>query len=198
MMSVSDIAIGSVALAGQAVFFALITWATYRHFNGDRPTMGFTLVKVLSAAAFLGLSGLWFWQGPAPVGLSVASLGLCVAAHGLFLITWRQTRARALDVVFSQSRPDVLLTDGVYGWVRNPFYSSYLVYWAAWVPLLDGALAAFVALVVFVLVYIAAARQEERCLADMFGVSYAQYKTDVPRFVPLGIVRRFRGVRDQK
>jgi protein-S-isoprenylcysteine O-methyltransferase Ste14 len=114
------------------------------------------------------------WAVAAGGILAVCGLSLSVAGH-------LAMKRRMGDIV--PWRPAaVLVTDGVYGWTRNP---GYLGLWIA----LTGAALAFAVdwlLILTVPACIIVSRvvvgREERYLERKFGAQYLDYKIRVPRY----------------
>lgn len=75
-----------------------------------------------------------------------------------------------------------LVTDGVFGWLRNPMYVGLTLFLVA----LSAALASDsmpVMTIAFVLtIHFGVVKREERYLEGKFGEAYRQYKARVPRY----------------
>ncbi|MEM9140906.1 MAG: isoprenylcysteine carboxylmethyltransferase family protein [Pseudomonadota bacterium] len=165
--------------------FLRISVASVTHFDRARSALGMTLVRVLSLAATLWLGSEAATKiTPASPWSSALTLIFTLCALALLETTLRQTSARTLDVAFTDHAPETLVTEGVFRLVRNPFYASYLIYWAAWIPATAGGWAAWAVLALFIAIYAQAVRGEERILATKFGAAYAEYKSRTGRFIP--------------
>jgi protein-S-isoprenylcysteine O-methyltransferase Ste14 len=115
------------------------------------------------------------WLSAAGAIIAIAGGALCFAGQ------WALKR-RGADV--NPSQPvKVLVTDGVFGWTRNP------VYLGLWIALAGISLVlAFDWLLMltppaWVLVNCAVVRSEERYLEQRFGKAYRDYKKRVPRYL---------------
>ena len=126
-------------------------------------------------------------QGPEPFDDTMVAtlLGMVVAALGQFV--------RAVTIGFryvirggrgKKVYAEDLVTDGVYGHVRNPMYVGNLLIVAgvaiaanSWATILVG-----VPLAVFMYICIVAA--EEQYLLGRFGEAFKAYCQDVPRWLP--------------
>jgi protein-S-isoprenylcysteine O-methyltransferase Ste14 len=76
-----------------------------------------------------------------------------------------------------------LVTDGIYGYIRHPLYSSLLLLaWGAYLKhiTIAGGIAAIVATAAL---FITAKMDERECL-DIFGSAYAAYMKQSKRFIP--------------
>ena len=119
-----------------------------------------------------GIPGFWNWLGLIPVAIAAALL-LWILASAI-----PQAPAR----VRLGLTPSLLLTRGPYRLSRNPLYVAELGLWLGWAFFFGsiGVLIGFAVLlsvVCFVLV-----PREERTLEAVFGQSYLDYKTKVPRW----------------
>ena len=124
----------------------------------------------------LGSHPTWA-RGAKWVGIALIVLGVCHALSALTLFARRRT------TLAPHHRSAALVTTGVYRWTRNPMYLGLtLVYvgvsalmWAFW-PLL------FLPLPVIAM-NASVIPMEERLLAEVFGATYATYKTRVRRWI---------------
>ncbi|MEM1163166.1 MAG: isoprenylcysteine carboxylmethyltransferase family protein [Pseudomonadota bacterium] len=182
-MSLTDMLAGVSLLAVLGVFGA-ITLASFRHFARDRDSMGMKLIRVLSLTGTLGLTGLSIWQsGPFPM-LAIVALLFAGLSWRILTLALQATDPGTLDVAFTGTGPDELVTSGIYAQIRNPLYSAYIVYWAAWVPLTGFHWISVLVLMGFVGLYVLAAVQEEAFLRRSHGISYQMYEANTGRFLP--------------
>jgi protein-S-isoprenylcysteine O-methyltransferase Ste14 len=79
------------------------------------------------------------------------------------------------------------MTTGPYAYTRNPVYVAELALWLGWATLFGG-LVILLGFVVLTVVIILVLPREERGLEKLFGETYRQYQTRVPRW--LGRTRR--------
>jgi methanethiol S-methyltransferase len=121
------------------------------------------------------LDGLWWWVGAAimAAGMLLTHLG-SRALDALHLAGIRQIEACGGGP--SAATPQSLVTAGVYGLVRHPFYLG-------WALLVFGAphmtLTRFTFAVISTLYVMAAIPWEERSLRESFGPRYADYQRRV-------------------
>ncbi len=167
---------------------------------------------------FLGLQGAFIWarytvfriDGPTPPGARVVEVStvLCigvgmgliasrsaaqaVACASAFMFSWavRSVRRWQLSAAFSKDMPAELLRSGAFGFVRNPFYSAYLLAHA--VPLVGTrSLWALVPLACMAMLYRRAVSVEERKFLDSpLEAEWQQYARDTGRFLPRLPLRR--------
>ena len=112
-------------------------------------------------------------------------LGLAVFAAGIWL-NYRTHRdlgrnfSPTLDV-----RPEhMLVTTGVYAYVRHPMYSAFFLWGVAQALLLSNWVAGFSGLVGFAILYFLRVGQEERLMLETFGDQYRAYMSRTARLVP--------------
>jgi protein-S-isoprenylcysteine O-methyltransferase Ste14 len=135
---------------------------------------------------------LWAWTGAWRwirwMGLAEAGVlfWLGAAAHdGRFFLGLRQAADHAAG---RETPPSALRRDGILGVIRHPWYTATLVLLAFCLPVTDVNLAWRSVLATYVLV---GTELEERKLLAEHGDAYAEYRRQVPRFVP-GLRRRRR------
>jgi protein-S-isoprenylcysteine O-methyltransferase Ste14 len=122
------------------------------------------------------LPGAWQWAGFAAQGAGIVMTVIGARALDVFDL------AGVRQVMRPSSRPVVLKTDGVYGFVRHPVYF-------AWMLLVFGAPEMTMTRLTFAVIstlYLAIAIPfEERGLIETFGPDYASYRKKVRwRMIP--------------
>lgn len=139
------------------------------------------------AAVVLGLALDWLMPAfvltvlltwPERIAIAVV---LFAAGAGLAFPALRAFRAAGTHV--EPWKPaSALVTDGIFGWLRNPMYVGLTLFLVA----MSLALASdwmLVMTIVFVLViHFGVVKREERYLEAKFGEAYRQYKARVPRY----------------
>ncbi len=111
-------------------------------------------------------------------------LALLLASDGLFLWCVAVTRGRRRSLAFSGDVPDLLLREGPWAWTRHPFYSSYLLSYAAPLVATRSPLVGLALIAVWAVLF-AAARDEERCFRrSPLAADYEAYARRVGCFVP--------------
>lgn len=159
---------------------------TFRPVSGQR-------TSALAWLISLGFVALVANAGSDPVNsVLLVVAGACLIA-ALVLFEWarRTIRGRFFSWIFSPDTPAFLCTAGPYSYVRNPFYTSYLLTMASAVVILPTIWRALV-LGGLVMYFVWAARFEERKFeaSDLAG-EYARYKQRTGRFLPkFSAVRR--------
>jgi protein-S-isoprenylcysteine O-methyltransferase Ste14 len=83
----------------------------------------------------------------------------------------------------SQGMPDSLVTDGVYGWTRNPMYLGHLTFMTG-AALITRSPLAIGALALAGPWFGRRVAADEARLTKAFGKPYTEYTTRVPRWLP--------------
>lgn len=188
-----------VFLAGFAVYIGI------RHVYGKRAAgtektvrrMG-RLEIALLAVVMLGslllpalyLTSSWLsltWLSFADYELPVETfwLGSLVMVAALWLF-WRshQHLGANWSISLETRRDHVLITHGVYRWIRHPMYASIWSWSLAQALLLENWLAGWSALVTFAPLYFVRTPREERLMCDVFGEDYQRYMRRTGRLLP--------------
>ncbi len=165
-----------------AVFLRIVTGAV-RRFKpstpGERPRPALLLFPLVPILLFYQALRVPLSMGPVVAG----SLGL-LASLALFEWSVRATGTVFFSWAMSRDTPQVLFEGGPYAYVRNPFYSSYLLaYVSAAVALQTVTSLIIVAVMVFLFWNVA--RFEERKFAESpVAEQYAAYRQRAGRFLP--------------
>jgi protein-S-isoprenylcysteine O-methyltransferase Ste14 len=120
-----------------------------------------------------------------PTLLTIFS-GVIVVACGEFMRFWGVAYAGSLTrVTGSVGAPEVIVA-GPFAYVRNPLYVGNLLTYTGIGMMANAASPWLVcaAFVWFVFQYSQIVSLEEEFLTAAFGVSYAEYAKNVPRFIP--------------
>ncbi|MEM9062685.1 MAG: isoprenylcysteine carboxylmethyltransferase family protein [Pseudomonadota bacterium] len=181
--------ISACVLALLLCCFVAFSIASYRHFDPASRSFGNVLIRYLSLGATIGLCGLFVLRWPVPFWWAAGAGGVSLLSLALFSASLRAVPAGVLHVAFTGDSPGHLITQGIYGRIRNPLYTSYLVYWCAWVLAIAAHPTAIVTLAVFLLLYARAIAQEESVLRGRFREDYRAYVASTGRFLPR-LIRR--------
>jgi protein-S-isoprenylcysteine O-methyltransferase Ste14 len=113
----------------------------------------------------------------AALAIAIAGIAIAVAGAGAF---------RHARTTVSPVRPDnasSLVTTGVYRFTRNPMYVGMGLVLLAWAVFLAAPLALLGPIVFVVYIDRFQVKPEERALAKIFGVAYADYRRHVRRWL---------------
>ena len=140
----------------------------------------------LASLVSFGFVALLINRGTEMVSVGLFAIACVVLAFALLLFEWarRTVRGHYFSWIFSSDTPTFVCASGPFAYVRNPFYTSYLLTMAATVIMLPSVFraAVFLAMVVY---FTAAALHEERKFArSAVAAEYARYKDRTGRFLP--------------
>jgi protein-S-isoprenylcysteine O-methyltransferase Ste14 len=115
----------------------------------------------------------------------MAWLGLLVlvAALVLFRLTHKQL-GRNWSVTLETRTKHALVTEGLYGYVRHPMYSSFLLSAIAQALLLPNWIAGLSGLVGIAILFFYRVEKEEEMMTATFGEEYRAYMDRTARIVP--------------
>lgn len=116
---------------------------------------------------------------------ALAWLGTIVFAGSmaLFYRTHRDL-GRSWSVTLELRDQHVLITRGVYRWVRHPMYSAFWLWAIAQALLLPNWIAGLAGLVGFGTLYFGRVGREEQMMLNAFGESYRDYMARTRRVLP--------------
>lgn len=177
-----------LSLAALLILLVMAVWFSLRgrtHFDADSPRRPILFaLEVLSLGITLGTIVFWIFGPRATPFQSIVAFALACAAGLLFASALRATRNRNFGVVFGRTVPDAIVDAGPYRYIRHPLYTAYMLNWIGCAAL-SGALIIGGGAVVIALLYIMAARGEERDLLNSkLGPAYAQYKRNTGLLLP--------------
>ncbi|MEM1376273.1 MAG: isoprenylcysteine carboxylmethyltransferase family protein [Pseudomonadota bacterium] len=166
-----------------AATFASHVWSTRAHFVMSEMQPGAKLVvaKVLVGIATLSFITVYYEQPPTAQWLG---LGLVCVAFILFWVTVRETRSARLRAVFTKADPASLVRTGPYAFVRHPFYTSYLTFWAGLAISSWSVIGAVFFIGSFCIYWYAAGVEEQKFLASDMADDYREFAANRARFFP--------------
>lgn len=158
-------------------------WAMRYHFKTDRMALAAKMISVIGIVTILLFSYLIFTRHQ-PAGALIAGVLTEAVGSLLFVSAIRASRQAELYYVFEGRRPQTLLRDGPYGYIRHPFYASYSLLWAGW-GIATWSAVAVVPFAIIVAIYVKAALGEEAHIANSeLAHAYADYKRSAGFFWP--------------
>lgn len=173
----------ALVLATGAACFLAFSWGTLRHFRPVGPMpLGMRLVggiSLLTMAVFTGS----VVQSPLSAAWPLAPV-LSAGALALFTWTVRATREKGFALAFAGAQPSSILETGPYRYVRHPFYTSYLLFWAA-TGVATGSGICWIGPMVLLACYAMAARREEHLIMrSRLAAEYSAYVLRTGMFLP--------------
>lgn len=134
-----------------------------------------TALAILLDRLHLLISIRWVW-----CGLLFLCCGIALIFCGIYMWLQAVLKAKIDDGI----RQDVLVTEGIYAWVRNPIYTAFLMLFTG-ILLINGNIVTFILPVAYwVFLTILLKQTEEKWLHARFGASYDAYAQRVNRVIP--------------
>jgi protein-S-isoprenylcysteine O-methyltransferase Ste14 len=131
-------------------------------------------------------------RGSAGPNWAIAGIAMYVAATLLFLSALEAARRVPMPRTFvDDPLPKALVTTGPFALIRHPFYVAFSLAWLA-VPVATHGPFVTVFAVLAIVLYVVAARREERQLEARFGEAYRTYKLGTGMVLP-SLARLFAG-----
>ncbi|CAN7649312.1 methyltransferase family protein [Mesorhizobium caraganae] len=171
------VSIFSIATIGQYV------WSMRAHFQPQAMSPGAMAISAaVIATALFFLAILWIQSQP--VSAKLTGLAVELASSALFWWAIATSRKARLRFIFAPDDPHSLLTDGPYGYVRHPFYTSYIIFWIGW-GIATWSIWAVVPVAGIAILYVFAALDEEKKFSRTpLADSYKAYRGRAGLFWP--------------
>ena len=154
-----------------------------------RDNAGVIAPPPLLALAVIVLGLALDWLLPAYVLTVLLSLservviGVIVIGAGLGLVIAANRAFRAVGTHAEPWKPSTaLVTDGIFGWLRNPMYVGGTLILAGLSVLLASDWMLVMTIVFVPVIHVGVVRREERYLTAKFGEAYRTYMDAVPRY----------------
>ncbi len=145
---------------------------------------GLRRIDVLAATISTGNILLVLFFPASSTARVLCAAALLAASAALFAWSVASVRGTRLPFIHDSGSADELVSSGAFGFVRNPFYLSYLFAYAAVIPA-TSSLWTYVLFGLVCAVYWEAVRSEEAALrAGPFAEEYAAYTRCTGRFIP--------------
>jgi protein-S-isoprenylcysteine O-methyltransferase Ste14 len=93
-------------------------------------------------------------------------------------------KGKFFSFAYSNDQPRFLLDRGPYAYIRNPFYTSYLLAYGSAVVLFPGWITAAVFAAMFWILLSAARHEERKFSGSALRFRYEAYKARTGRFLP--------------
>lgn len=167
------------------VCFCSFAWAARSFFivNNDGAQKGRVIIGIMglpSAALYL----IEFYRATPNAMPLIVGIILFTMSFALFWWAISTNRSKPLDFAFSENSPTRIVVTGPYKFIRHPFYTSYSLAWFGGAVAAESPILCFAALI-FLSVYVHAARQEEgKFLNSRIASGYQEYKQRTGMFVP--------------
>jgi protein-S-isoprenylcysteine O-methyltransferase Ste14 len=167
----------------------LISLVIYAHaiqktfVRSDGVRMGMRLLQILGAGA--GVAHLWaLFTFDLRLPATLVATMSYLAGLGVFAAARNVTAVRRLSLAYSLDMPTFLINQGIYRYIRHPFYSAYILTWLAGVIAAPGLWVIASTLVMIVLYARAALLEEQKFAASALAEDYAAYRLTAGMFLP--------------
>jgi len=125
-----------------------------------------------------------------PGWLAIPGLACFLSSLALYEWARRSIAGKFFSYAFSNDTPNFLWTEGPYAYVRNPFYTSYLLTFAGTAILFPGILTAVTFVVMIVFFFRLVLHEERKFLRSTMASEYENYMRRTGRFVPKSLRQR--------
>ena len=138
----------------------------------------FLLPLIYSATTWLDFANysLPVWAGWLGVILILLALLVFWRSHADLGLNW----SPSLEIRTEHK----LITNGIFGYIRHPMYTSQWIWVIAQPLLLQNWIAGFLNLLVFIAFYTLRVRAEEKMMLDTFGDEYREYMKKTGAVLP--------------
>ena len=138
----------------------------------------FLLPLIYSATTWLDFANysLPVWAGWLGVVLILLALLVFWRSHADLGLNW----SPSLEIRTEHK----LITNGIFGYIRHPMYTSQWIWVIAQPLLLQNWIAGFLNLLVFIAFYTLRVRAEEKMMLDTFGDEYREYMNKTGAIFP--------------
>ena len=143
-------------------------------------------LKIFEMRSYTPIPFLLVMVGFAEPTIATLAAGFAVALLGEAIRFWGVSIAGSETRTTGAVGATNLITDGPFGYVRNPLYVGNILMYVG-IGIMSNALVPYLALaafVWFVIQYHLIVSREEEHLKTAFGDEYAVYCKNVPRFIP--------------
>ncbi|MBI5784655.1 MAG: isoprenylcysteine carboxylmethyltransferase family protein [Rhodocyclales bacterium] len=181
----------AITLVVAAAAIGSFAWSVFGAFrSGERTTSGYDTLRLSAVTAWiiqlfiLAQAGMAFDSPNYWGGNLLIVVGLLLFWHCV-----KVTRRRKLTLAFSVDAPEHIYQIGPYGYVRHPFYLSYLLAYFGMAIAANDVWLYLTAVVMYILYYHAARFEEEKFQKSHLAGHYAEYRRSTGMFLPK--MRRF-------
>lgn len=120
---------------------------------------------------------LWLWQAVVLAGIQLFCLGT-------FWSLSRIVKRNSFSIVFSRDVPTQLVRQGLYNWIRHPFYMVYLLSYFSLSIVCQNFLLLLLSVSITLLYYRAAKAEEAKFLNSSLAAEYREYQNRTFKFLP--------------
>jgi protein-S-isoprenylcysteine O-methyltransferase Ste14 len=152
---------------------------TFRLPPGERPSPTiyfFTIATMILAYRV--------FNAPLERRLTIPGLAFFVASLTLFEWARYTVRGKFFSYIYSDDTPQFICTSGPYAYIRNPFYTSYILSYIGAAMMFPGWIA-YIVVAAMIVYFLSAARYEEgKFRRSPLAADYEAYRRRTGRFIP--------------
>jgi protein-S-isoprenylcysteine O-methyltransferase Ste14 len=152
---------------------------TFKLPAGDRPAHSIQLFPLAIGAMVYSM-----FRSRLETRLVAPGLFLLLASLVLFEWARHSIKGRFFSYLYSKDTPEFLWTSGPYAYIRNPFYASYLMSYAAIVLMFPSLLPVGVLIGMSIFFFRVARHEERKFEQSPLAAEYAEYMKRTGRFFP--------------
>jgi protein-S-isoprenylcysteine O-methyltransferase Ste14 len=179
----NPVAITLVLSSAAILSFAWSVFGVFR--AGESTTSGYNTLRLSAVTAWIiqtfmlahaamAFDSPNYWGGNLLIVLGLLLFWHCV----------KVTRQRKLTLAFSEDAPEHIYRIGPYGYVRHPFYLSYLLAYLGMAIAANDVWLYLTAAVMYLLYYYAARFEEGKFEKSHLAGHYAEYRRSTGMFLP--------------
>lgn len=150
-------------------------------FYGVGPFIGGFQVVITVIGIILSCLGLFDFGKIELLDIPLKIIGFALIAFGLYLFYGAHYKAKLFDNVAENK----LVTTGVYGIVRNPVYSGFLLACTGAVCIANNIVLFIIPVICWSFMTIVLKLSEEKWLTNLYGKEYIHYCKRVNRCIPM-------------
>lgn len=181
----SAVPLNTVVFALALLNFGSFAWSVIGVFraHADHHRLQYRVLQANSILIWIVL-GEALWRASLTPPLAIVLGAIQASCLGLFWMHARIARRHRFTLAFSKDMPERLVRDGLYRYLRHPFYTVYLVAYFS-IAATVGSTPGLVLCGTMLLVYWNAAQLEERkFLSGPLAEVYREYMRTTGRFLP--------------
>ena len=114
------------------------------------------------------------------MNLPLKVIGVLLILFGFYMVL----SAKMESKLFEKVADNILITDGIYAYVRNPVYGGMFLVCLGAVLIVNNLLLLVTPLVCWIYMTLFLIFTEEKWLVDMYGEEYKEYCKNVNRCIP--------------
>ncbi|AZO11899.1 MULTISPECIES: isoprenylcysteine carboxylmethyltransferase family protein [unclassified Mesorhizobium] len=158
-------------------------WSMRAHFQSSEMSLGAAIISASVAITTLFFLAI-IWILPQPPLAKIVGLIVQLVSSMLFWWAILRSRRARLSFAFDAGNPQGLVTEGPFFYIRHPFYTSYIVFWAGWGTATWSVWAVMPVVGIFAIYLIAALDEEKKFSRTELAGAYDAHRKRAGLFWP--------------